>query len=63
MPMYEFVCRACGERFEKLVLSSQTRVGCPACESSDLEKQFSVFGMGGGGSKSAGSFSVPMGGG
>jgi putative FmdB family regulatory protein len=62
MPMFEYVCRACGERFEKLVFSSQIPVGCPVCESSDLEKQFSVFGMGSGG-RAPGSVSVPMGGG
>ena len=63
MPMFEYVCRACGRHFEKLVLSSRaSQVTCPACESHDLEKQFSAFGMGGSG-KGAGAFSVPMGGG
>jgi len=41
MPIYEFVCRGCGHRFETLVLKSATPE-CPACKSEDLERLLSV---------------------
>jgi threonyl-tRNA synthetase len=63
MPLFEYSCRECGHHFETLVLSSTSKVACPKCSSRDLEKQFSVFGMGTGGSKSGASFSFPSGGG
>jgi putative FmdB family regulatory protein len=48
MPMYEYQCKECGHRFETLVIGS-TKPACPKCKSQELEKQFSTFGMGGGG--------------
>ncbi len=57
MPMFEYQCKECGHRFETLVIGSRKPV-CPVCESQELEKQFSTFGMGGsssGGSASYGS--------
>ncbi|MBL8143276.1 MAG: zinc ribbon domain-containing protein [Acidobacteria bacterium] len=50
MPLFEFKCRACGHRFETLVMGQRTPT-CPQCESLDLEKQFSTFGMSAGGAK------------
>ncbi len=46
MPIYEYVCRECEEEFEKLVFGSQ-KVTCPKCDSEDIRKKFSVFGMSG----------------
>lgn len=46
MPLFEFACRACGHRFETLVIGQRTPE-CPKCHETDLEKQFSTFGMGG----------------
>ena len=45
MPLYEYSCRDCGERFEVLQRLGDTAEGleCPGCESSELEKQFSTF--------------------
>jgi putative FmdB family regulatory protein len=44
MPIYEFACKRCGERFEELVVAAkQTRLSCPRCGSGDLERRFSVF--------------------
>ena len=63
MPMYEYACRECGHRFETLVLSSSRTVTCPSCASAELDKQFSVFGTGGGAAKGGSSFSLPAGGG
>lgn len=42
MPLYEYRCEKCQERFEALV-RADTEVACPACKSHDLKKEFSVF--------------------
>jgi putative FmdB family regulatory protein len=43
MPIYEYACPGCGERFEKLVRRFGEAVSCPSCASADVEKQLSVF--------------------
>jgi putative FmdB family regulatory protein len=43
MPMYEYACRSCDERFEELVRASAPAVACPACGSSDAERLLSRF--------------------
>ena len=45
MPIYEYQCKSCGNRFEVLVRSSTT-VECPSCKSASLEKQVSVSAKG-----------------
>lgn len=42
MPIFEYVCRGCDHRFEKLV-SGSTQPECPTCRSRDLARQLSVF--------------------
>ncbi|MFT3816439.1 MAG: zinc ribbon domain-containing protein [Rubrivivax sp.] len=42
MPIYEYACEECGTEFELLVRSN-TRLECPTCQSTQLEKQLSVF--------------------
>lgn len=42
MPIYEYACADCGKEFEALVRSGSTPE-CPACHSTHLEKQLSVF--------------------
>jgi putative FmdB family regulatory protein len=42
MPIFEYICQACGQPFEKLV-SSARAVSCPACASPRVEKQISAF--------------------
>lgn len=42
MPIYEYQCEDCGTEFELLV-RSDTALVCPTCESTNLEKQLSVF--------------------
>jgi putative FmdB family regulatory protein len=37
MPIYDYQCRNCQDRFELVVLKS-TVVVCPNCQSSDLEQ-------------------------
>ncbi len=46
MPIYEYHCRQCGERFEKLVkLSTKTsEIECPRCGAQRVEKIVSLFG-------------------
>ncbi|MBN2351523.1 MAG: zinc ribbon domain-containing protein [Spirochaetales bacterium] len=43
MPVFEYVCRACGTPFEKLVPAAGRDVSCPACAGGDVEKKLSVF--------------------
>jgi putative FmdB family regulatory protein len=42
MPIYEYACQDCGSEFELLV-RSDTVAECPTCQSTQLEKQLSVF--------------------
>jgi len=48
MPIYEYVCKQCGERFEKLVLRLASQPGertpvCPYCGSEEVERAVSPF--------------------
>jgi putative FmdB family regulatory protein len=45
MPIYEYECRTCGEKFEKLrqVNSSDSELTCPECGSENPSRVFSVF--------------------
>lgn len=65
MPLYEFECKTCGQRFEKLLMgSSRLFPACPACEGQDVEKLYSAFGVGSStGRRSGGSAPVSFGGG
>ena len=40
MPLYEYTCRGCGNRFELLVRRADVPA-CPSCGSDDLEKLLS----------------------
>jgi putative FmdB family regulatory protein len=42
MPLFEYACRSCGRQFEYLTRADQTP-SCPACASTELDKQLSVF--------------------
>ncbi len=48
MPVYEYTCRDCGERFELLHRSQLSRpsAACPHCESRRVSREFSVFAAG-----------------
>ena len=44
VPIYEFECAQCGERFERLVRwGDHERLRCPACTSSRIRKLMSSF--------------------
>jgi putative FmdB family regulatory protein len=64
MPIYEYVCQDCGQKYEKFVRSMAAKVElmCPQCGSEHGEKAFSVFGAIGTSStsnESSSSFSAP----
>jgi putative FmdB family regulatory protein len=46
MPIYEYKCRDCGEKFEKLVRSTSDHEDptCPVCGSPKAERQISLCG-------------------
>lgn len=46
MPIYEFECESCQERFEELLRTSDQKVSCSACGSDRVHRQLSVFGVG-----------------
>ncbi len=48
MPIYEYVCNRCGQRFEQLVWSSTPveEIACPSCGESDARRVMSTFGVG-----------------
>jgi putative FmdB family regulatory protein len=61
MPIYEYRCSVCGEKFEKLVRGSsgQQEIHCPSCSADRVERLVSTFGFssGSGGGPSYGSAS------
>ncbi|MGD9782399.1 MAG: FmdB family zinc ribbon protein [Kiritimatiellia bacterium] len=42
MPLFEYICKSCGEFAELLVTGAQ-KPSCPNCGSKKLEKQLSAF--------------------
>jgi len=47
MPIFKYICSDCNHAFEKFVQAS-TQLECPSCKGASLEKQLSVFNLGGG---------------
>lgn len=62
MPIFEYACQSCGHRFEALVFGGKTP-DCPECGGAKLEKQLSVFGVGGSSDALPPSCPLPQGGG
>jgi putative FmdB family regulatory protein len=42
MPIYEFECEECGNRFEELVPSEAAEVACPSCGSTRVRRLMSA---------------------
>jgi len=64
MPIYEYVCDDCGERYERIVMSRTQNIECPKCSSGKHTMQLSVFASPANGSKSStGGSSIPSSGG
>lgn len=45
MPIYEYRCPRCDREFQKLVYG-QPAVSCPSCQSPDVRRVPSLFGIG-----------------
>jgi putative FmdB family regulatory protein len=43
MPIFEYLCEDCGNKFEKLVRAGTNGVHCPSCGQDHLKQQFSTF--------------------
>jgi putative FmdB family regulatory protein len=43
MPIYEYMCKDCGEEFEELIIGSQKTVKCRKCGSVNTDKKMSSF--------------------
>lgn len=54
MPIYEYTCQECREKFERLVktMDGKTNPACPSCGSKKTERAMSVFAVSEGQSKS-----------
>jgi len=59
MPIYSYVCKDCGEKFDLLVgvTTEKPKLKCKKCGSKNIKKSFGTFSMGE--SKDKGSFSGP----
>jgi putative FmdB family regulatory protein len=55
MPIYEFECCQCCEKFERLVFRSDESVHCPQCDSENVQRVMSVCAFKSGGDKGAAS--------
>jgi putative FmdB family regulatory protein len=47
MPIYEYLCESCGNKFEKLMRRSDAESGanaaCPSCGKQELKQEYSTF--------------------
>ena len=48
MPIFEYLCKDCGRKFERIVPRYDSTVDCSHCNSAKVEKQLSVFAVAGG---------------
>lgn len=53
MPIYEYLCESCGDKFEKLVRRTEDALeaGCPSCGEKHLAQQYCTFAARGGSSE------------
>lgn len=47
MPIFEYRCRECGTKFEKIVSNGAPEVTCKQCSSPHVDKLLSVFAVSG----------------
>jgi len=38
MPIFEYQCKDCGHKFEKLILGEKEEIRCPKCDSKNVKK-------------------------
>jgi len=55
MPIYEYLCRSCEKKFERIVLRAEQPGECPHCGGKEHELQFSTFAARSGGGNSTAS--------
>ena len=50
MPIYEYECSDCGERFDKLIrnIAKPSKIVCPSCQSLDVQRLISQVAVHGG---------------
>ena len=48
MPIFEYQCRECGAKFERIVSSATPQVVCKDCASPSVDKLLSTFAVSGG---------------
>lgn len=53
MPIYEYKCKICAQKFEVLVYSNSEKIICDKCGSEDSERLMSGFAAGGSSSLSS----------
>ena len=48
MPIYEYECKNCGERFQVFLLAGEDdgKMACPRCGARDVQKVISLFSVG-----------------
>lgn len=47
MPIFEYRCRDCGSKFEKILIPATEPVNCKYCQSPELDRLLSVFAVSG----------------
>jgi putative FmdB family regulatory protein len=47
MPIFEYQCRECGTKFERIVQSGRNVTSCKQCGSKRVDQLLSVFAVGG----------------
>ena len=54
MPIFDFQCQDCGEKFDLMISNAEkAKATCPDCNSSNIKQMLSLFNTGGGSSKAA----------
>lgn len=43
MPIYEYICEPCDQRFEAFLASSSEEATCPECQGAQLRRVMSTF--------------------
>lgn len=63
MPLYEYICQTCGDRFEKLIRgdTSAQQIICPSCASAAIMRALSTFATSGSGAEQASPACGPVG--
>lgn len=41
MPIFEYLCKNCGTRFEIFIRNGEKESGCPQCKSTEMQRIFS----------------------